>query len=251
MFIDRLDEEFLLFALNRDGELVDTHRGAIHAGVAGAWLAEMLMHNRIKVEHDRVVQRSHSDFGEPVMDGLLRSVWRVRRPRRVRGWVQSFARQARRRNRDVLQRLADRGFLEKTGRGRKARYAPRGDAQSHLRRDLLEILHGRRTPDESTVALIALLDAAGLLGHAFGRGEEAALHTQAQLLQRSYRSISLIADGVRGKSRSRWRLWRRSARPVVRVRGKTVRQSKPLQQSPVRFDPKSGGRDAHGVPRVR
>lgn len=243
MFIDRLDEEFLLFALDGDGNLVEPHRKAVESGVAGAWLAEMVMHNRIRLLEDRVVHRSHSTFGEPVMDELLATVWSVRRPRRVKTWVQKLRRQAPRRTTQVLDRLAERGYLEKQGRGRRATYQVQGDGRSLLRAQLLEVLEGRRTPDEATVALIALLDAAGLMGHAFGHAQQTRLHNQAQLLLRGHRSFALIAEGVRGRSGRSW-LARQvaSVGPRFKVKGKTVKQAQGIMPRPTRFDPHSGGR---------
>lgn len=245
MFIDRLDEEFLLFALDREGNLVEPKRHAVENGVAGAWLAEMVIHNRIRLQEDRVVHRSHTNFGEPVMDGLLQTVWSVRRPRRVKTWVQKFRRRASSHNQAVLDRLAERGYLEKHGKGRRAQYRIQGDGRSMLRSQLLEILEGRRSPDESTVALIALLDAAGLMGHTFGRTHEERLHNQAQLLLRGHRSLALIAEGVRGKTGRSW-LARQAtgagAAAGPKITGKTVRQSEAVMPRPTRFDPHSGGR---------
>lgn len=247
MFIDRLDEEFLLFAMDGNGQFAQPHKGSVDSGIAGAWLAEMVLHNRVRLEADKVVHRGHSDFGEPVLDSMLQTVWSVRRPKPVRAWVDRFARQAPRRRPEVLQRLAERGYLERVGDGRSTRYVTHGDGRAMLRAQLLETLHGRRAPDESTVALIALLDAAGLMGHVFGAREAEPLHRQAQLLLRRYRSLSLIAESVRAK-KPWWQFsWGSTAKPVAQapvavVKGKSMGKAMPATGPRSGFDPKTGGR---------
>lgn len=242
MVIDRLDEEFLLLSLGTRGHFLNKAKDGVDYAVAGAWLCELFMHNRIKLDGDKVVHRSHTPMADPVMDEVLTILWSVRRPKSLRAWTRRFKRLAGARRRAVLKRLAERGYIEQV-KG-TWRHTQHGAGRMFVKQQLREVLEGQRSPDEASIALLSLLDACGLLATVFD-GEPEILHAKVAMLTRSYRTIALIADEVR--HRGRWHWMRPKPKPGphahhgVTVKGKTLR--KPQELAARRgFDPRTGSR---------
>jgi hypothetical protein len=178
VIIDRVDEEFLLFALDPDGGWVHNRKGALHNGLAAAWLAELIMDGYLKLDKGRVVSRSHTPAGEKTLDWVLGEV-RDRRPKAVDRWIVKLGRKAQPHVHDVMLRLEGRGHVQTVQRNGERRYPVRDAAARRALRDHLKgVLYGQYPADESTTLLLAVLEASGYLPNVFG-GE---LEGQAKLL---------------------------------------------------------------------
>ncbi|MES2153761.1 MAG: GPP34 family phosphoprotein [bacterium] len=168
MIIDRIDEEFLLFALRPDGRWEVPRKGSIQYGLAGAWLAELLVDGYIKIEEKKVLPRGHSDAGEKTLDWAL-SQLRDARPKKFDKWVYRLGKDADKHRHTVMKRLEGRGHILIERTNGHVRYPQHNPAKFAQMRDHLKgVLYGQRPADDSTIALIAILDGAGLMPHAFG-----------------------------------------------------------------------------------
>lgn len=168
MIIDRIDEEFLLLSLRDDGKWETPRKGALQYGLAGAWIAELLVDGYIKVEKSKVLPRGHSDAGEKTLDWALGQL-RESRPKPVHRWVYKLGRQADRHRYAVMKRLQGRGHISIAKKNGHVRYALHNAAASaHIRDYLKGVLYAQRPADDSAIALLAVLDGAGLAAHALG-----------------------------------------------------------------------------------
>lgn len=168
VIIDRIDEEFLLLALRPDGKWHVPRKGALQYGLAGAWLAELMVDGYIRVDNKKVVTRGHSPAGEKTLDWALGQL-RESRPKRIEKWVYRLGKDADKHRHAVMKRLQGRGHIAIARENGHFRY-PAQNAQIHdLMRDHLKaVLYGQRAADDSATALLAVLDGAGLIEHVFG-----------------------------------------------------------------------------------
>jgi DNA-binding PadR family transcriptional regulator len=205
VIIDRIDEEFLLVALGPDGSWA-TGGKAIHYGLAGSWLAELLIEGRIRIEGRKVVDKTHGDAGEETLNWALAELRSDKRPRPVRRCLSSLSKGADQHVEAVLRRLEGRGHVqsitEVRGQGRVRVYRP-NDAGSldALREHLKKVMFGTRAPDEPSIALLAMIDGAGLTGHVFGRHLEQQGHLLIERLLRRDTRMHTVAAAVRSGQR--------------------------------------------------
>jgi hypothetical protein len=187
VIIDRIDEEALLFALTPDGHWAAPARKRLHRTLAAAWLAELVTESRLRIVDGRVVPRTKTPIGDPTLDWVMDNIRAAKRPRKAKTWVRRLSRRARSHIPEVMERLQGRGHIDIVGKGRSARY-PAHDAQgrTELREYLREVLLGKRGAEDSSLALIAILDGAGLTAHAFGAQYADPAHVD-RLLQRDHR----------------------------------------------------------------
>lgn len=169
LIIDRVDEEFLLFALEPDGHWAGAVNGTLHRGLAASWLAELMVEGRLGVREGKAILRTKSPIGDPTLDFALDTMRKQKRPKKVKRWVGRLARRAGPHVPEVLERLHGRGHIDIVQKGGRTLY-PSHDAQgrNQLRDHLRLVLYGQRSADESAVALLAILDGAGLSEHVFG-----------------------------------------------------------------------------------
>jgi hypothetical protein len=200
-----LPEEVLLLAL-RDKEGT-THSGAsYHFGMGGALVAELLLHERIRVlapKKNRPVRSGLVDvtdrtpIGEPLLDEALDRVAQAKRRASVATWVSRLSATKRLKHR-VAQRLVDRGVL----RAREANVLlfftrtvyPKRDPKPE--RELVQrlrraIFGGTRELDARTVVLVALAHQTGLLRVNFDK---------KRLKERKKRIAQIVAGNVVGQA---------------------------------------------------
>jgi hypothetical protein len=208
VIIDRVDEEFLLFALDPDGSWAHSRKGALQYGLAGAWLAELMIDGYLKLDRRKVVPRSHTPANEKTLDWVLGEV-RDKRPKAVETWVVKLGRKAPPHVHDVMLRLEGRGHVQAVRKGGDFRYPVRDAASRRALRDHLKgVLFGQYPADESTTLLLAVLDAAGYMPNVFGRE----LDGQARLLferilHKDPRALALHEAILRTKGWSLRSLW--------------------------------------------
>ncbi len=168
MIIDRIDEEFLLLALRPDGHWEIPRKGALQYGLAGAWLAELMVDGYIRVDNKKVITRGTSTAGEKTLDWALTRL-RDTRPKRIDKWVYKLGKDADKHRHAVMKRLEGRGHIAVARENGSFRY-PAHNLEIHgqMRDFLRAVLYGQRQADDSAVALLAILDGAGLTTHAFG-----------------------------------------------------------------------------------
>lgn len=173
-----LHEEVLLLALGRDGQAAS---GSLYRyALGGAVLAELLLHDRVKVEgagwRKRLQLVSATQIGEPVLDRALERMREARRAASPGTWLSRFAGIAK--TGAVARRLRERGLLRYEERRfllviPRAAYPLRGPEAAAPTVEALRrvIFSDDREPDERTRALLALARAANLLERVFGKRE--------------------------------------------------------------------------------
>jgi len=208
VIIDRLDEEVLLFSLRRNGRWVSRWTGSVSAGVAGAWLLELLLEGRLKLRHDHIIHRGKSSMDDPVLDSVLEQIRAARKPRSVARWVTRLSRRTGRRVLKVMHRLEERGYVDhKSSIGFLQRHhrfpMHSAGSRSEMRQYLLDVVDGKMIPSEDAVALLCLLDAAGMTRHVFGRKAGPARRVIRALVPRDLR-VAAVAHAVRRRRARRF-----------------------------------------------
>lgn len=205
MIIDRIDEEFLLFALDPSGQWAIKDRDALKHGLAGAWLAELLIEGQIKLDDGKVVHRALAPLGDVTLDWALGEVRSPKRPRAIRRCVRRLGKGAHRHVPAVMARLRGRGHVEVVRSRSHVRYPPH-DPQvlEQLRENLKKVMFGTLLPDESSIALLAMIDGAGLLGHVFGEAHAQQGHLLVERLLRRDHRMQALSEAVRGRRGWAW-----------------------------------------------
>ncbi len=172
-----LHEEVLLLSLN--DEKGTNERGAMPLfALGGSILAELLLHDRVRVGEDRKKLLSAISprlIGEPYLDQALELVRNAKRPGSAVAWIQRFSRIKGARSAS-LERLCDRGIL-KAEHHRVLGIFPRTvfpEVDPGPERDLrTRIDHAVRERhadvDERTAILIAVATSTNLLRATFGK----------------------------------------------------------------------------------
>ncbi|HET6399014.1 MAG TPA: GPP34 family phosphoprotein [Candidatus Thermoplasmatota archaeon] len=188
MAIDRVDEAYLLLALDPAGHFPAEVQEHLDRGLAGAWLAELLVDGRIRMQAGKIQRLGHTPMDDPALDWVLERLRARRRPRPASYWIAKLGPRAGRYRELILGRLEGRGVVQRTG----GRYPVRDLARrEEILARMRENLSGRRD-DEDVLALLAVLDGAKALDHVFGRGQGLAYHNAIEgRLQHDHRLLAL------------------------------------------------------------
>lgn len=208
MIIDRIDEEFLLFALHPDGRWATKEKGSLSYGLAGSWVAELLIEGRVRIDGKKLVNRNDTETGEATLDWALTELRSDKRPRGVGRCISRLSKNADRHIDAVLRRLEGRGhvqaIIEVRGEHKVRVYRPHDpDALQALTDHLKKVMFGTRPPDESSIALLAMIDGAGLTGKVFGPHLAEQGHLLIERLLRRDARMFVVAQAVRNQ-RSSW-----------------------------------------------
>ena len=162
-------EEILLLMLDdREGSLVDLPRPAMDGVIAGAVLMDLAMRDRIEsdLKELRVVDKTPT--GEPLLDGALAAIAATGERRSSGEWVGEIANDADELREQALARLVARGIL-KAEKGAflwvfEVRRYPMIDdrEEQEVKSRLRELVLSTTIPDPRDVALVCLVEAAGL-----------------------------------------------------------------------------------------
>ena len=206
MIIDRVDEELLLLSLDPNGQWSAAVDNTLHRALAAAWLAELLVEARLSMRDGKVTPRTKTPIGDPTLDWALDMIRAPKRPKRAKTWVRRLARRAGPHVPEVLQRLHGRGHIDvvRATHGGGVLYPSHDPAtRQQLREHLRMVLFGQRGADDSSVALLAILDGAGLSEEVFG--PQLAEQTEVlleRLLRRDHR-FALLREIVGKKRRKK------------------------------------------------
>jgi hypothetical protein len=162
-----LAEQLTLVAVDDESGKVATSQ--LDLGLAGALLVQLALAGRLDVVDGRVTVLDPEPVGEPLLDEALARIG-TDKPRKADHWVSTLQKNLRHR---VLDELVAREILlreESTVFGifPRTRYPERDAGPEAAIRARLDaaVLHGMQ-PDESTAALVGLVQAAQLRGAAF------------------------------------------------------------------------------------
>lgn len=108
-----LVEEFLLIALDDDKGrfVIDSTR--LHYGFAGAVLLELAVRDKIDIDGDYLHLKNSAQEPEVALNKAIDLIQASDKTKKVKNWLDAFARKAGEMTDDTLKRLIDRGVLRK------------------------------------------------------------------------------------------------------------------------------------------
>ncbi len=182
--IDRLDEEFLLFAIHRDGAWVSRRHGSVRHGIAAAWLLELLRDGKVRQIEKNIVPKGKSPMDDEAIDPLLKLIQQSPKPRTAMHWLRVFAKKAPESIPAVARRLQGRGYIDivTDARGKERYPSHRAESRAELRRHLLRVLAGTIERDLASIDLLCAMGAAGMTEEAFGNHDRREAEHQIQQL---------------------------------------------------------------------
>ena len=171
-----VDEVTLL--LRRDEDLTFTHIPtlSLRYGVAGAVLMDLAIENRIDTDLEQLTLIDATPVGDELLDPTLAEI-AASPGRDVRYWLERTAARADAIHSGILDRLIDRGILERREYSSKRRFRSwrpeviDGEARREVRMRVMSVLLGDDIPEPRDVMLVCLADACGAFVELLSRGE--------------------------------------------------------------------------------
>jgi len=193
-----LYEEIMLLALRDEQGTVATQYPT--QVIAGAVMAELLLDGRVGVDGGRkqwVDVKNAAAVGDPVIDECLSMIGSSPRRRSLKGWLERLS-NVKKLTQKVARQLVDRGIVR--AEQDKVLFIFTRNVYPQVNplpeRKIVERLRDAVFSDSSalparTAVLVALADAAGLLGGTFGRGE---------VRQRRKRIAGIVSGSATGRA---------------------------------------------------
>lgn len=194
----RLVDEVTLL-LRRDEDLAFTHVPtlSLRYGLAGAVLMDLAIENRIDTDLQRLAVIDATPVGDELLDPTLAEI-SAAEGHDTRHWLERTAARADEIHAGVLDRLIDRGVLERRQRSSRGLFGSRrsevidGEARRQVRVRVMSVLLGDDIPDPRDVMLVCLAHACGAFEELLARGEFADVIPRLEQL----RKLELIGRAV-------------------------------------------------------
>lgn len=194
----RLVDEVILL-LRRDEDLASLHVPtlSLRYAIAGSVLMELAIENRIDTDLEHLTLIDAAPIGDELIDPTLAEI-AASDGRDTRHWLERTAVRADDVHAGVLNRLVDRGLLERraqTSKRRSRSWQPEiidGEARRDVRMRVMGVLLDDEIPDPRDVMLICLADAGGAFTEMLSRREFAAVVPRVEQIRR----LDLIGRAV-------------------------------------------------------
>jgi len=164
----RFAEEMLLLLLrDEDGRFVHVSRFALDRALAGSVLMDLALENRIDTDLEDLILIDATPTGDPLLDPIL-SMIVAGEKRNALYWVEQVAMNADSIREAALDRLVERGILERQEDTflwvfRSRRYpAIDGVVEREVKLRIMGVLFSDEIPDPHDVVLICLADVCGI-----------------------------------------------------------------------------------------
>ena len=175
----RFAEEIILLLLrDEDGRFIQIPTWSMDYAVAGAILMDLAMENRIDTDLQNLLLIDSSPVGDDILDPVLAEV-SAGGNNDTRYWVEQVSRKGAEIREKVLDRLVERGILEKEDDRflwvfRSRRYPTLdGEAEREVKLRILNVLFSDEIPDPRDQMIICLADACGIFPRILSRQEHA------------------------------------------------------------------------------
>ncbi len=191
----RFAEELLLLLLDKDtGALAPVPERSLRCALAGAVLLDLALENRIDTDLERLFLVDSTPISDDLLDPGLRLIARAAETRDTAYWIERLAEPAHARQvrRDALDRLVEKGILERETGGllsvahrvvRSRRYPQvGGEAGREVELRVMTVLFSEEIPDPRDVMLIALVNACGIFGRLLSPGEMTEVRDRIELI---------------------------------------------------------------------
>ncbi len=194
----RFVEEILLLLLrDDDGKFVHVPSWSLDRAMASGVLMDLALENRIDTDTTTLTLISDEPVGDSLLDPVLANI-AAGEQRDARYWVEQTAKRAEAIREEALERLVDKGILERQDDRfmwvfRSRRYPViDGKAEREVKLRIMGVLFSDEIPDPRDVVLIALADACGIFQSLLSKRE------LDQVMQRieQVRKLDLIGQAM-------------------------------------------------------
>lgn len=164
-----LQEEFLLLCLNDETGRFELVPMCLNVGLNAAGLGDLLLSNRLALDHDKVRVVDSTATGDEVLDTALTRLTMSKRARALWRWIGSLYGKTGTAGDILVPRLVRRGILtQREGKVlwvfHRAEYPTvDGTHEEQMRRQISDAILREGSFDDRTAILIALLNACGVL----------------------------------------------------------------------------------------
>ena len=176
----RFVEEILLLLLrDDDGKFVNVPQSSMDRAIAGAVLMELAMENRIDTDLENLILVDATPLGDDLLDPTLAMIAEGSEDQKdARHWVEQTARRAPEIREATLDRLVERGILEREDDRflwvfRSRRYPMvDGQAEREVKLRIMGVLFSNEIPSPRDVVVICLAHACGIFGELLSKREQ-------------------------------------------------------------------------------
>ncbi|WP_419918107.1 GOLPH3/VPS74 family protein [Candidatus Poriferisocius sp.] len=209
-----VEEIILLLLRDDDGKFIGVSQSSMDRAVAGAVLMELAMENRIDTDLDHLLLIDGTPVGDDLLDPTLALIAEETGEERsdARHWVESTARKAPEIREKALDRLVERGILERQDDRflwvfRSRRYPMvDGEAEKEVKLRIMGVLFSNEIPSPRDVVIICLAHACGIFGELLSKREL----EQASARIEQVRKLDLIGQAM-SQSIQDFEVWLASA----------------------------------------
>ncbi len=194
----RFAEEIILLLLNDDdGRFARVQNISLDYALAGGILMDLALENRIDTDLDNLILIDPTPTGDELLDTTLAEI-EQEGGHDARFWVERTAVRSDAVRETVLERLIDRGILERQDDRflwvfKSRRYpAIDGEAQREVKLRIMGVLFSDEIPDPRDIVIICLADACGIFKSIFTSNE---LETVAPRIEQ-VRRLDLIGQAM-------------------------------------------------------
>ena len=172
----RFAEELMLLLLHDDGKFISVHSWSLNHALAGAVLIDLEMEGRIDTDLEKLMLVDATPVGDSLLDPTLVQI-AAEEQHDARYWVGHIADESKSIHDEALERLIDRGILERRDDSflwvLKSRRYPvvDGTATREVKLRIMSLLFSEDIPDPRDVVIIALADACQIFRHLLSRRE--------------------------------------------------------------------------------
>ncbi len=174
----RFSEEVMLLLLDdEEGRFIRVPEWSIRYALAGGVLMDLALEDRIDTDLEKLVLVDAKPIGDPILDPVLSLIATHDGTHDARFWVERVANVADGIREASINRLVDRGVLERREDRvlwvfRSRRYPMiDGKAEREVKLRIMEILFSDVVPTPRDVVIICLTDACGFLPHLLSQRE--------------------------------------------------------------------------------
>ena len=187
----RFAEEIMLLLLDDEQEkFVRVPDWSMRYALAGAVLMDLALEDRVDTDLDKLVLVDGTPLGDPVLDPVLADITAARGTHDARFWVERAANRADETREAAIDRLVERGILERREDRflwvfRSRRYPViDGKAEREVKLRIMEVLFSDVIPTPRDVVMICLSDACGIFSELLSKRELRHVMPRIELIRR-------------------------------------------------------------------
>ena len=174
----RFAEEILLLLLHdHNGKFAHVHKWSLNYALAGGVLMDLALENRIDTDLEKLVLLDATPTGDSLLDETLADIDAAEDKRDARFWVERTANRAADSRERALERLVEKGILERHDDRFlwvfKARRYPiiDGKAEREVKLRIMAVLFSDEIPSPRDIVIICLSDVCGIFNELLSRRE--------------------------------------------------------------------------------